>query len=220
MGVALRNKCFEYCGSGRAIASLALGIFMAGTVGVLAADDAEVKLTPEEAAEREGRKACKIKICSVFRLKQPGDDVACKVVKSWRKEQLTKKVKKARVSWPWGKVTCQADIKLPREQMIKSMTEAKFEMNLEKHSVTCMVAREKEPAKIKFSFQPKVSFQGGKAVKASLNWGKIEAPTLVKGAMWTATATDNTFNVLESSIVKDINKFLTAKCDEVKDELK
>ena len=181
---------------------------------------APLKLTPEEVAEREARKGCKIKICSAFLLKKAGDDVTCNVVKSWRKEQLDAMVKKARASWPWGKVQCTADLKLPREQMIKAMDEPKFELVLEAHTVKCTVAREKEPATINFAFSPKVKFEGGKAVKAALNWGKIEAPTLIKGAMWTATATDNTFNVLQSSLVKDINEFIGEKCPEIKDELK
>ena len=199
------------------VGSMALG-------GALAADSkdavvAPLKLTPEEIAERASRKDCKVQICSVFRLRKPGDDVACNVTKSWRKSQLDKIVKKARVSWPWGRVVCKADIKLPRGQMIKAMTEPKFELKLDSHTVACTVAREKEPANIKFSFAPKVKFEGGKATKASLNWGKIEAPTLVKGAMWTATLTDNTFNVFEKTIVEDINDFLTKRCDEVKDAL-
>lgn len=188
-----------------------------------AADDAKVaplKLTPEEITERAARKGCKIKICSAFLLKQPGDDVSCNVVKSWRKSQLNAMVKKARVSWPWGAVKCTADIKLPRDQMIKAMDEPKFELKLEKHTVSCVVEREKKPATIKFSFAPKVKFEGGKAKKASLNWGKIEAPTLIKGAMWTATATDNTFGVLQSTLVEDINEFIASKCAEIKSELK
>ncbi|MFY0615115.1 MAG: hypothetical protein JXQ99_26535 [Hyphomicrobiaceae bacterium] len=188
-----------------------------------AADDAKVaplKLTPEEVAERAARKGCKIKICSTFLLKKPGDDVRCNVVKSWRKAQLDKMVKKARVSWPWGKVTCTTDISLPRDQMIQAMDSAKFELKLEKHTVSCVVEREKEPATIKFSFAPKVKFEGGKAKKAALNWGKIEAPTLIKGAMWTATATDNTFGVLQSTLVEDINEFIGKKCPAIKDELK
>lgn len=180
---------------------------------------APLKLTPEEVAERDARKGCKIKICSAFLLKQAGEDVACNVVKSWRKEQLDRMVKKARVSWPWGRVQCTADLKLPRDQMIKAMDEPAFDLVLEKHTVSCTVARDKEPATINFSFAPKVKFKNGKAVKASLNWGKIEAPTLIKGAMWTATATDNTFNVLQSSLVKDINDFVGEKCPKIKDEL-
>lgn len=188
-----------------------------------AADDVKVpplKLTPAEVAEKAARKGCKVNICSAFLLKKPGDDISCNVIKSWRKSQLDAMVKKARVSWPWGPVKCTADLKLPRDQMIKAMDEPSFELKLEKHTVSCVVQREKEPATIKFSFAPKVKFKDGKAVKAALNWGKIEAPTLIKGAMWTATATDNTFGVLQSTLVEDINEFVGKKCPAIKSELK
>jgi len=181
-----------------------------------AADD----LTPEEKAEREGRRACKIAICAAFHKRDPtGGDIACHVLKSWRKEQLSKMIAKAKVSWPWGRVVCTSDIKLRREALIKAMTEEKFETTLDRHQVSCEVERGKDgPAKIAFDFMPKIRFAKGKAVEASLNWGKIEAPTLVKGAMWTATATDNSFNVLESTLVEDINDFIDKKCDEVRSE--
>ncbi len=178
------------------------------------------ELTPEEKLEREARKECKVAICAIFHnRKATGPDVSCSVLKTWRKEQLDKMVSKAKVSWPWGAVKCVADVKLKRADIIKAMTEPKFEMSLDKHQVKCEVARDKEAkADINFDFSPKVSFEKGKAVKSSLNWGKIEAPTLVKGAMWTATATDNTFNVLQSTIVEDINDFVDKKCMEVKDD--
>jgi hypothetical protein len=175
------------------------------------------ELTPEEKAEREARKGCKIALCAAFHARKPGDDLSCSVLKTWRKEQLSKMVEKAKVSWPWGNIKCTSDIKLKRDNLIKAMTEAKFEAKFESQFVRCEVARDKEaPAEIKFDFAPKVTFENGKAVKAALNWGKIEAPTLIKGAMWTATATDNTFNVLQSTVVEDINDFIGAKCDEVK----
>ncbi|HUS95194.1 MAG TPA: hypothetical protein VMX97_00475, partial [Hyphomicrobiaceae bacterium] len=173
-------------------------------------------LTLDELAERESRKACKIEICAAMRNKSTGGDIACNVVKSWRKEQLNKMVSKARASWPWGRVKCTADIRIKREALIKAMSEPKFEVALDNHQVACTVAREKEDADIKFSFAPKIQFTNGKATKAALNWGKIEAPALVKGMMWTATKTDNMFNVLQSTIVEDINDFVTQRCDEIK----
>lgn len=178
-------------------------------------------LTPEEQKEREARKGCKVAICAAFRNRKPdGGDISCNVIKSWRKEQLNQMVEKAKVSWPWGRVKCTAPIQLKRDTLIKAMTEPAYEATLDKHKVVCEVEREKDGnAEIKFDFTPKVRFEGGKATKATLNWGTIEAPTLVKGAMWTATATDNTFNVLQSTIVDDINDFIDNKCDEVKDEL-
>ena len=179
------------------------------------------ELTPEELKEREARKGCKVAICAAFRnRKSDGGDISCNVIKSWRKEQLSKMVERAKVSWPWGRVKCTAPILLKRDVLIKAMTEPVYEATLDKHKVACEVEREKDGnAEIKFEFTPKVRFENGKATKATLNWGAIEAPTLVKGAMWTATATDNTFNVLQSTIVEDINDFIDNKCDEVKDEI-
>ena len=177
-------------------------------------------LTPEEIQEREGRKACKVAICAAFHNRKPdGGDISCSLLKSWRKEQLEKLVSKAKVSWPWGAVRCTSDLKLKRADLIKAMTESSHVAQLDKHQVSCEVARDgKDSTQIKFDFSPKITFAKGKATKASLNWGKIDAPTLLKSAMWTATATDNTFNVLQSTLVDDINDFVANKCLEVKDE--
>ena len=185
-----------------------------GTPPAAKADD----LTEEEKAERESRKSCKVAICAAMRVRKPGDDVSCNVVKSWRKEHLDKIVGKAGVSWPWGRVKCTAPIKLQRDMLIKALAEPKFEASIGQHEVHCEVERAEGKADIRFSFSPKVTFEGGKATKAALNWGKIEAPLLVKGAMWTATATDNTFNVLQGTVVEDINEFTAARCDEVKED--
>jgi hypothetical protein len=209
--------------AGRILAATAL--FVMGALPLAAQEQKPVQaaqepdLTPEEVAERESRKACKVEICAAFHNRKPeGRDISCNVVKTWRKEQLDKLISKAKVAWPWGRVQCIADIKLERATLIKAMTEPKHEATLDRHQVTCRIELEKDHAEVKFDFAPKVTFEAGKATKAALNWGKIEAPTLVKGAMWTATATDNTFNVLQGSVVDDINDFITTKCMEVKDE--
>lgn len=179
----------------------------------------EAELTPEEKAEREGRKACKVALCAAFRNKQPGPDISCHITKSLRKSQLEKLVSKAKVSWPWGRVVCTADVNVKRETILKSMTEDKTEAVFDKHQVNCTVERDKqEPATITAEMSPKVSFEKGKAVKASVNWGKVSGPALIKGAMWTATATDNTLNVLGSTLVEDVNSFVTDRCEEVKEE--
>lgn len=182
--------------------------------------DGKVVLTKEELEEKEGRKACKVEICAGFRNPQAtGSDIACSVNKSWRKEQLVKMVAKLKVTWPYGPVRCKADIKLNRAELAKAMTEPKHTTQLEKHSVVCSIDRGEEPASdIKMEFSPKLAFEKGKAVSAKMHWGKIEAPALIKSAMWTATAADNTVNMLSGTLVEDINDFIGAKCDEVKEE--
>ncbi len=180
----------------------------------------EVVLTPEEKAEKEARKACKVDICAAFRNpKAAGSDITCDVMKSFRKEQLIKMVARLKITWPYGPVKCTSAVKLKRDDLLKAVTEPKHQSQLEKHAVQCVIERDNEAAsEIKFEFTPKVEFADGKAVSAKMNWGKIEAPTLVKGAMWTATAADNTVNMLSSWLVEDINDFVFKKCDEVKDD--
>ena len=178
------------------------------------------ELTPDERAEKEARKSCKVDICTAFRArKSEGPDVACNVVKSWRKEQLGKLVGKLKVSWPYGAVRCNSAVTLKRADLVKAMTEDKLVLQLDKHTVVCVVERETDaPTDIKFDFSPKVTFEKGKATGAAINWGKIDAPALIKSALWTATAADNTVNLLSSTLVADINDFVDKKCDEVKDQ--
>src|ERR671914_459763 len=96
------------------------------------ATEAEPKLTPEEKVERENRRACKVAICAAFHNRRPeGGDIACKVTKTWRKQQLERMASEAKMSWPWGRVRCVADIKLRREMLIKAMSEPKYEAALD-----------------------------------------------------------------------------------------
>lgn len=176
--------------------------------------------TPEEKAEKEGRRACKVDLCRALHAKvASGPDIACHVVKSWRKEQLVKLVAKAKVTWPYDGAHCSMDLSVKRADLVKAITEPKGEVQLEKHTVTCSIASEKSGG-TDFSFElaPKLKFENGKAVKAEAHWGKIMAPTLIKSALWTATAADNTVNILSGSIVDEVNMFMTKRCDEVKDQ--
>jgi hypothetical protein len=50
-----------------------------------APDAGKSDMTAEERAEKQARKACKVKICNILATKDPqGDDVACDIVKTWR----------------------------------------------------------------------------------------------------------------------------------------
>lgn len=163
--------------------------------------DAAADLTPEERAEKSAREACKVDLCKALHRKDPsGSDIACHVIKSWRKEQLVKLVGKLKVKW-------------------QAMTEAKTEIDFEKHVVACIIASDKDGAtQFKFELAPKVKFETGKATEAHASWGKIEAPALAKSAFWTATAADNAGDMLSSAIVDEVNDFVSKRCDEVKDQ--
>jgi hypothetical protein len=175
--------------------------------------------TEEEKKEREVRRACAVALCATLRNRKPDTgEVACSVRKTWRKDHISKILAKGKLSWPWGDARCSADLKFDRGTLVKAMSEKDFEAQFAEHQVSCELDREAEKYQVKLNIQPKVTFSEGKAVKAVMNWGKIEAPMLAKSALWSATAADNTFGVLQSTVVEDINDFIQNKCEDVKAE--
>lgn len=214
------NKTFAY---GALLALTALAAFSVLPASSPAQDaksaTAPAPETEEEKKEREIRRVCAVALCSTLHAHKPNSgNVGCNVQKTWRKEALTKIMSRAKVAWPWGLARCTGELKFDRATLIKAMTEPEFEAQFEKHDVRCVVETEKENYDVKMQIQPKVAFKQGKAVKATMNWGKIEAPTLAKTALWSATAADNQFGVLQSTVVEDINDFIQNKCMEVKEE--
>jgi hypothetical protein len=175
--------------------------------------------TEAEKKERAGRRACAVQMCATLHNRKPAEgQVSCDVQKTWRKEILTKILAKGKVSWPWGDTRCSSDLKLDRALLVKAMSEPDFEAQFDTYSIRCEIDNDKDKYQVTLQIHPKITFKQGKAVKASMNWGKIEAPTLAKTALWPITAADNTFGLLQNLAVEDINDFIGTRCMEVKEE--
>ena len=169
--------------------------------------------TEDEKKERETRRACarRVVLHPAQSASPPPATVTCNVQKTWRKEVLTKIMERGKITWPWGNARCMGDLKFDRATLIKGMTEPEFEAQFDKHDLRCELEGEKEKYEVKLQIHPKVTFKQGKAVKAKLNWGNIEAPRLAKTALWSATAADNSFGVLQGVLVDDINDFIQTR---------
>jgi hypothetical protein len=175
--------------------------------------------TEEEKAERATRRQCAVALCSTLHNHKPdAGDVTCSVQKTWRKDILVKIMERGKVTWPWGYARCSTNLKFDRAELVKSMTLPEFEAKFDRHDISCELEGTTEKYEVKLQILPKVTFKEGKAVKASLNWGKIEAPKLAKTALWSATVADNSFGVLQGIVVEDINEFIQTKCMEAKEE--
>ena len=167
--------------------------------------------------ESQARLACKKAICEANRSKKAdGDALACKVVKTWPAVDLKDKILKGKMEWKWGNAQCEAEVKLDRAVVAKIASEAKLEVKVGKHKVTCNLEPEdgKAAGQLVFAIDPTVTFENGKATKAVLGWSEVDGSTLAKTALWSATAVDNTFNVLQGAVVEQINEFFTTSCDE------
>jgi hypothetical protein len=177
-------------------------------------------LSPDERAEKQARKACKVKICDILASKDPqGDDVDCDIVKTWREQDITKMLG-GRFDWTWGKAVCQSKLEVKREALAKAMTETSYEVVLPQQKVHCALAQksEGEPYAVDISIAPKVAFENGKAVSARLNWGEAKAPMLVYALIYAGTGLDNSANILGPEVTRMVNEFTTKRCAKLKDD--
>jgi hypothetical protein len=182
------------------------------------ATDAKRKLTPEELAEKEARKACKKRICDIIASRDPaGEDVSCDIVKTWREDDIVKMLG-GKISWPWGKAVCQSRLEVKRKDLALAMSEPAYDMTMPAQKVRCTLAQKDagEPYAIEVTMTPTAKFENGKATSAQVNWGEASAPTFIYPLIYAGTGLDNSANVLGSEVVRMINEFTTKKCAEVK----
>jgi hypothetical protein len=176
------------------------------------------------AKEKEDRKACKIEICKAFASPSEGAPITCVVTKTWLASDIQAGFLRDKLSWPWGHAQCVANIELDRKLIKEAALQPSATIKLNKHNISCKLDS-KDPKEgtaydLKLSIEPTVTFQGGKAIKADMGWGSIEAPILAKSAIWSATTVDANFSVISSGVVNQINNFLGEKCKEVGVEIK
>jgi len=178
--------------------------------------DIDKELAERLYRESQARQGCKVEICETARKKETeGGNIACKVVKTWPAIDLKEKILKGKLDWPWGNAQCEANLSLARELIIAAMAQPKFEAKVGKHQVQChLEAKDGQDAQtVQFTIDPVVNFENGKAVKAALHWGEVSGSKAAKGALWSASAVDNTLNVLQGALLEQINEFFGPKCD-------
>jgi hypothetical protein len=177
--------------------------------------DIDKELAEQLVKEQEARRGCKVSICEAARSKDAQNGtIACKVLKTWPDVDLKNKILKGTLDWPFGHAQCEANILLDRKLLATAAAEAKFEAKIGKHDVTCHLNTKdgKDKHALTFSIDPVVTFEKGKATKAVLGWSNVGGTTIAKSAAWSATAVDNTFNVLQGVVVDQINNFFSG-CD-------
>lgn len=167
--------------------------------------------------EQEARRGCKVSICDIAHSKSAqGDNIACKVLKTWPEIDLKTKILKGTIDWPWGHAQCEAAIAIDRKLIVAAVSEPKYEAKIGKHDIVCHLNTKdgKDKHTVNLTIDPVVTFESGKATKASLKWSNVSGTTIAKSALWSATAVDNTFNVLQGTLLEQINEFFGPGCDE------
>ena len=107
---------------------------------------------------------------------------------------------------------CAVDVQANRQDLVAALSKPQFELKLAKHAIRCEVEREKEVMPITVALSPRFQFKDGKAVKAWLGIGEIQAPAVLKGAIWTAAQLEDTFGIVHGDLLREVNKFVHERC--------
>ena len=136
--------------------------------------------------EKGERRGCKITICDTARNhKADGGDIACSAVKTWPAGDLRDNILKGKLDWPWGNAQCKVDVKIERKMLAQALSSPIWRRSLPKQTVTCTLDQKGGSGNTisRFAITPTVTFAGGKATKATLNWSDIQGSALAKGAV-------------------------------------
>jgi hypothetical protein len=194
---------WSWIGAARLAAAVALPL--AFSVDALALDEAK-----DEKAQLE---ACEKDICTLLVKKEASSsNLQCNLQKTWASKKIKQGVEEKKLSWSLGDLRCGVKLDTSRQDMVDALTKPEFELKLATHAVKCEVEREKEVLNISVNIAPRIQFKDGKAVKAWMGVGEIQAPTVVKGAIWSAAQLEDTFGVVHGDLIKEINRFVYERC--------
>lgn len=204
----------------RSATRLASGAALVTTAAVLLAASAQADPAPKapdpvKEAEAAAIKTCERNLCAVVVKRSASADVSCDLKKTWSKADIAKSVEKKKLSWSFGDARCTVPLVIPGQSLVDALTKPAHTLALPTHSAKCEVDSTTEGEKaatVTVELAPKFEFRDGKAVKAKLNVGKIEAPAAVKGAIWTAATAEDYFGLFEGQMLEALNKLLGESC--------
>jgi len=180
----------------------------AGLPRVLALDEA--------ANEKDLLKACEKKLCEIVAKKPTsGPDLACNLSKTWNKSTIKDGIEKKKLSWGFGDARCTVDITAKREALVDAVSKPDQSFEFAPHTIKCQIEREKEVTNINVTVAPKIQFKDGKAVKAWIGLKEIDAPAVVKGALWTVAQAEDYLGLFHSDMISEINELVGQKCPKV-----
>ena len=197
-------KTLGFVGMATAVAGLALAL------------GATANAAPPDTPEKAQLKACEKAMCSIVTKKEAkGADLACKLTKSWTKDQIKDGVKKKQFSWGLGNARCNLDVNIHRAAIINAMTKPEQVLDFGPHAVKCLADQDGKDTPINVNLAPKVTFKGGKAVSVILAVKEIEAPGMIKTAIWSAATLQDKVGIFQRDILKGINEFTGSTCPKV-----
>lgn len=162
--------------------------------------------------EADKLKACEQTVCGLVVKKGPAEGhLTCDISKTWSRSFLKDGVKKS-FEWGLGDARCAIKLDIARDILVKALTSPDYVLEVPEQTASCDAETGDNVTSVKIALSPKLTFKAGEVTAVTLGVGKIEAPTLVKGVIWSTAKIEDTFGLFQSQLLKEINKFTHDRC--------
>lgn len=166
-----------------------------------------------EPSEDERLKQCDRDLCGIVQSKSvDGDALSCNLSKSWEKDEIVKALSKSKISWSYGNAKCSIKIDLERALLVSGLAAGKNTVKFPSQTIDCEIVNDGKPQPVVVKATPKILFKDGKASTVWLNVESIEAPAMIRTAIWTATKMEANFGTFQKDILKGVNDFMVDHC--------
>lgn len=166
----------------------------------------------EKASEKDALKACETSICEIVAKKSPtGPDLGCAIGKTWKQDRIKAGIG-GRVAWHWGDARCSSAIAVPRAMLIEALTKPHAKISLPLHKVSCELERGGSIIPVTITLAPTFHTKNGEVRKFWVNVKTVEAPSVIKGIIWTVARLEDTVGLFHRDLIKGINRFARERC--------
>lgn len=163
--------------------------------------------------EKEKLQSCEKDLCAIILKKEAtGSDLACELSKTWSGKSLAGGLAAKSITWAMGDARCSVTLNVKRAMLVDSLNQGDYELKVPEHAVVCEVEGDKGVTAVTITLAPTVHFKQGVADGATLGVTAVDAPTMVKGAIWSVAKFQETLGLFESDMVEQVNKFIGEKC--------
>ncbi len=157
---------------------------------------------------------CAKDICAILISKKAnGPDLNCDLIKTWDKDQIRKGAETKNLMWGFGSAKCTAKVKAKRSELIAAVTAPEMTFKFEKQSVACEIGAERY--ELRATVAPELKFNNGSTTAVSLHMDNIKGAPLIKGVVWTAAKLEENFGLLQSDLVREVNRFIKKECPKI-----
>src|SRR5450631_1048465 len=171
---------------------------------------ADFKVPAEEAGKLT---ACEKSVCDLVVKRGPADGkLTCDVSKTWSRSFIEDGVKEKSFKWGLGDARCSIKLDIPRDILVKALSQPDYVLEVPAHTASCDAETGGSVTSVKITLAPELTFKAGNMTAVRLGIGKIDAPAVIKGAIWSAAKIEDSLGLFQKQLVKEINTFVHERC--------